>query len=111
MEDANDLIYRYESQLKELTQLRSEIESDLLKQIDNLIHELKKIGLHYRLVEEGQIKEPLSKTANSPSARFEGSSFCKVCSITGHDGRLHRGKKPKFSREDLIRYQVLPPSE
>lgn len=107
------------AELKTLKARQSELETGikarLLSEISERIAGLKQLGLCYKL---SMPSEPVAKAprvypadlASAPSAMFNPEKFCNTCGENGHDGRLHRGGKPKFSNEQMAALGILPPS-
>lgn len=107
------------AELKKLRERQAELETGiktrLIAEINERIGGLKQLGLVYRLTAAAEtVVKPARLTpsdlAIGPSARFDDTKFCNTCGEHGHDGRLHRGGKPKFSNEQMAALGILPPS-
>lgn len=125
LQKALDFKQKYEA-------LITEAKEEALAQINEAVDSLKGLGLTYHVLDDeqyqrlyqpvafntpkrgrpaGSTNQPKAKEAPaSPTANYNAEKFCKTCHEHGHDGRLHRGGKPKFTNEQLAELGVLPPA-
>jgi len=89
------------------TKLLEGAKKEALDDAHKAIAELKELGFDYELVEHGMRKRAPSKTASDAPKRQISDKECDICHFKTsppHDGRKHRGQKPKkpFTLEELM---------